>query len=487
MKPPPILRCVTALVLPFLFTAGTSTTLSSLPPLASEDSAFGVFAAFAAKEFGYFKGRMGFDDDDYWTWAENHMRTLGAHWTRSNLQFVWDIVEPTIGGGYNWNTPMLTDGIGKRIYREGNAVHWLAVFHEGGGPVNPLLPARRKGVPPAQRPPLRNPLGYPEEYGAFVRAAVERYDGDGIDDAAPGVRVKYWQAGNEIMIWTASGRSPEDYARYFRLIRGAARKADRNAKLALIAPTQGFSIDPFIAEVIEILAPEREFDVLDIHHWGHAGNWKMTAIPQYRRLLDSLGLSDVQIWSCEHGTWNGAPAVPPPQSEQDQARSLVRRFVYNLNNGLDKLFWNNLMEWRDFSGDPASVFNSMGLVTDGQGPGEDPAQFNTERVAYWTYKLLASRIDNPFATSLGAMPEVTREGQTYGFAYQRKGSGNKFYILWAEPSADGAKVSFAVTAPSIIVTNLIPDRSGAFPKPLNIPAISGKITVSLFLNPVLVE
>ncbi len=353
-----------------------------------EDSAFGIFAAFTANEFGYFSRRMGFDNDAYWTWAENHMRTLGAHWTRSNLQFVWDLVEPEIGAGYNWDNQMLTDPIAKRIYREGNAIHWLAVFHEGGGPVTPPMPARR-----AQHPPLRNPLDDPDRYRAFVRASVERYDGDGINDAAPGVHIKYWQAGNEILFWTASGRTAQDYVRYFRLIREAAREADPTAKFVLIAPTQAFTVDPFLAEVIDALATAREFDALDIHHWGHAGNWKMTAVPLYRRLLDSRGLTAVQIWSCEHGTWNGAPSAPPPQSEQDQARSLVRRFVYNLNHGLDKLFWNNLMEWRDFSGDPASIFNSMGLMTDGQGPGEDPARFHTERVAYWAYKMLASKID----------------------------------------------------------------------------------------------
>ncbi len=44
------------------------------------------------------------------------------------------------------------------------------------------------------------------------------------------------------------------------------------------------------------------------------------------------------------------------------------------------------MEWFRFSGDPGSMFNSMGLITDGEGPGEDPERFNTERIAYWSYQ-----------------------------------------------------------------------------------------------------
>lgn len=444
-----------------------------------EDSAFGIFGAFAANEYGYFKGRAGFDNDAYWNWTETRFRDLGAHWTRSNLQLVWDIVEPTVGDGYQWDNQMLTDSMIQRIYRPGNSMNWLGVFHEGGGPVAPRFPH-------ANRPPLRNPLDYPDEYSAFVRAAVERYDGDGRDDAAPGVRVKYWQAGNEIPFWRDSGRTAQDYVRFVRLIREATRQADPESKIALIAPTQGFTVDPFIAEVIDELAAEKAFDVIDVHHWGNANNWKMTALPEYRHDLESKGLTDVQIWSCEHGTWQGRPSEQPvAQSEQDQARSLVKRYVYNLNNGLDKLFWNNLMEWRNFSGNPGSIFNSMGLVTDGQGPGEDLARFNTERVAYWSYKMLALRIDAPFAMPLGAVAGVYREGQVYAYAYRRKSGGKMFYILWSEVGP--TQVSIPVTTSSFRLTGLIPDRFGHVLVERDLSDSDGKITFDLSSDPVTVE
>jgi len=38
------------------------------------------------------------------------------------------------------------------------------------------------------------------------------------------------------------------------------------------------------------------------------------------------------------------------QTEEEQVRSLVKRFVFNLTNELNKLFWNNLMEWDAFAG-----------------------------------------------------------------------------------------------------------------------------------------
>lgn len=444
------------------------------PPF--EDSAFGIFAGYAANEFGYFKQRAGFSNEDYWHWADEHFKKLGAHWTRSNLQLVWDIIEPVIGAGYRWDNQMLTDEIIKHIYASSNQVHWLGVFHEGGGP-NP---------PPPGRGRLRNPLDYHNEYKAFVKAVVERYDGDGVNDAAPNVRVKYWQAGNEVFIWRDSGRTVQDYIRFARMIREAAKEADPEAKIVLIAPTNGFVVDSFLAQVIDALASEKAFDVIDVHHWGTMRDWRMTAIPQYRRLLDSKGLTHVQIWSCEHGTWQGQPTEQPVfQTEQDQARSLVKRYVYNLNNGLNKLFWNNLMEWYQFGGRSGSIFNSMGLVTDGQGPGEDPARFNTERVAYWAYKMLAEKIDTHVAKSLGRISEIFAESRLYAYVYQRHDDGRKLYILWSE--IGDQQISLSVSSSRVHVTNMITDRFGRILQEQDVSAQDGRVTLTVGADPLLVE
>lgn len=352
-----------------------------LNPQKCEDSPFGIYAAFASNEFGYFKNQMGFSNEQYWMWAENHFKNLGAHWTRSNLQLIWDIVEPVRGRGYNWNNPHLTDSIIKQIYSPGTEAHWLGVFLDGGGVIpNP------EGVPL-----LRNPLEYPDEYKTFVREVVERYDGDGVKDASPYVKVKYWQVGNEIPNRIDSSRF-RDYVQFVRMIREAALDADPEAKIALVAPTDGLNVKPFLAQVISVLADEKAFDVIDVHHWGTAQNWKMKAVSQYRKILDSEGLKNVQIWSTEHGTWQGSPKGQL-QTEQDQACSLFKRYIYNLANGLDKLFWNNLMEWYEFEGDPEQPSNSVGLVSDGQGPGEDPGMFNVERLAYYTYKKMTETLE----------------------------------------------------------------------------------------------
>lgn len=389
-----------------------------------KDSPFGIFAAFSANEFSYFKEHAGFTDEQYWLWVKDNMKNLGAHWTRSNLQLIWDKIEPVMGEGYEWNNEMLTDSVIKQAYASG--ANWLGVFHEGG--------LRGSG---ANRAVLRNPLDYPSDYGTFVQAVVERYDGDGIDDASPYVKVKYWQVGNEVRAWQDN---VQDYIRFFRMVREAAKKADPEAKIVLVAPTTGLKLDPTLSEIIDILAPQKEFDVIDIHHWGTAKNWKMTVISQYRQILDSKSLGNVQIWSTEHGTWQGQPSEQPYQNEHDQAYSLIERYSYNLANGLDKLFWNNLIDFNQFGGRPGSIYNSMGLITDAQGEGED-LPFNTKRLSYYSYKLMTEKLEGSDWNNIETISNGTNN--VYVYKFYRKDLAKPVYVAWKDSSGEESKQEIA--------------------------------------------
>ena len=463
-----------------------------------EDSPFGIFAAFAANEFGYFKAKMGFTDDQYWRWAENHFKNLGVHWTRSNLQLMWHVVEPDYDGKYHWNNSHLTDPIIRRMYAPGNEIHWLGVFDDEGGvfPFPDDFPHDMSNI--------RNPLDYPDEYKAFVQAVVERYDGDGIDDASPDVKVKYWQAGNEIPFGV--GRV-SDYVQFVRMVREAVLKADPEAKIVLAAPTNGFAAHPFLIQVINELAAKREFEAIDVHHWETARNWKMPAVPVCRNILDSKGLTDVEIWSTEHGTWQGQPFQGDPeqanplffQSEQGQASSLLKRHVYNFANGLDKLFWNNLMEWYEFEGDPGHFSNSMGLVSDGQGLDEDPAMFNTKRLAYYTYKLMVEKLEGSDWNNIQTIQE-SDDIYIYKFAK----NGKSIWVAWddkeircikspcgrqiAISGINSNQVKMTAAVPKYKSGKDVPDYNTAFET--EIKAVqNGKVNIILILgeNPVFVE
>lgn len=431
-------------------------------------SPFGIFGAYAL-EYSTFQDRMGFDADAYWDWVDEHFQALGAHWTRSNLQLIWDFIEPEIGQGYEWQNQFYTDPIIARISESPASVHWVGVFHEGGASNDPSKPA------------LRDPMDYPEEYSQFVKAAVERYDGDDTDDLDPAVRVKYWQVGNEYPFWEREGRTLNEYLAWARLTAAAVKEADPEARVVLIAETQGFTLEPWLRGAIEELAPTRYIDVIDIHHWGTAGNWRMTSVPEVRSLLDSLGRPDAEIFSCEHGTWAGNPDGQPAQSEEEQACSLVKRFVYNLNNGLDKLFWNNLMEWDAFGGQAGSIFNSMGLISDGSNSGDSPDRFNTTRIAYWSYWLLAHHLGNDIR--LGETIDVRADG-VFLYRFPATSTAGIRLVGWSETG----EVSVTIEEPGFTgeTATLVPDRYGNAGATSLLSADGlGNVVLSLGPNPIL--
>ncbi|GEM_PF-1721557 len=441
-----------------------------------ENSRFGIFGAYAANEYGYFKTRMGFTDTRYWNWVNGHFQNLGAHWTRSNLQLVWDKIEPVLDSAYNWNPqPFMTDSVIINVYKTGNQIHWLGVFHEGS-----LFP--RTPPPPN---PLRDPLGDTVRYKRFVQNVVERYSGDGYQDVNPYVKVRYWQIGNEIPP-AATDSMRMNYVKWVKITSRAIHSADSSAKIVLIAQTQGFSLEPWLRAVILALGNNNYFKVIDIHHWGNASNYKMIAVRQTRLLLDSIGMTQSQIWSCENGTWAYQPTNQPYQTQQQQTRSLVQRSVYNIDLGINKLFWNNLVEFLDFGGNQGSIFNSMGLIGDGMRNGEPPQNFNQPRVSYFAYKLLAATIDVDKARYAGKMG-VHQEPNLYAYRYVSLSSDSVArYILWRDSGSQS--VTFRINTPRALVTNMITDSLGNILQRDTVTAdVQGNITFNVGIDPLLVK
>ncbi|MFH1861304.1 MAG: hypothetical protein ABH878_00700, partial [bacterium] len=429
--------------------------------LAYKNSRFGIFATHAP-EFDYFQQQMGFDDSEFWQWASSHVQQLNAHWTRSNLQLVWDFCQPEIGGPFNWNNEFLTDSVLVNVYQPGNELNWLGVFHAGGVG-------------------LRNPLDYPDEYRDFLRAAVERFDGDSVAAVNPFVQVKWWQLGNEVGDWINSGRTARDYVRWVMLCEDAIRDADPNAKIALIAPTQAENPDPFLVEALRLAAGRVPFDAIDLHSWGSIADWQMDAVPLYRRYLDRLGLPEVQIWSCENGTWAYDPTLEPFQSPLEQARFLIKRYAANLSIGLDKLFWNNLMEWYNFGGDPGSIFNCMGLIGDGAGCGEPSNLINVPRPAYQSYQALSDFLDIPTEV-LGLDEAYTVPHLQYSYLFHKSEEPDPLRVMWREFGTAPTPLNLGVNR--ALITPLIPDSSGQMPPPYYVFADSaGIIPIWLSMNP----
>ena len=474
-------------------------------------SAFGIFASFT-REFGAYEQAAGLTHDAYLAWAGQQHAELGAHWTRSNLQLLWDLVEPTPGGAYDWSNVMGTE----QCFSAAAAadVHYLAVFHEGG-----ILD-----------PELRNQLEDAEGYQRFVRDVVERYDGDGVDDAPGGVRITHWQVGNETPQIAALPQGAEDYVAWFTLTAEAVRQADPTARMVLIGSTDASVVDALHASVIPALAGAGvRFDAVDIHHWGRAEEVEIRAAGEYHSLLDAHGLGDVELWSMENGTHVGAvtiadvqcspacssaqvcvqigptaqcvpkcgsdvqcpPAVPvcdtdsgicnqAAQSPEQQARSLVRRYVVNRDAGVSLILWNNLVAWHEFGGHFGGVYDRMGLVSGGFLEFETEADRGKPRPAWFAYRLLASKTDETRAERLG--PADLPGG--YASAYRSRETGVVGWVVWS----NGGTISFEreTSAPSVLVTGFVTDESGIPLREEMVPG-AGVFVVTVDENPVWLE
>ncbi len=421
------------------------TVLLAFPSFSQEftNSRFGIFGAYAL-EYPWFMGQMGFDESDYWNWTDEHFKNLGTHWTRSNTQLIWELIDPNLDGNYVWDIITNPDGVITNVYDSPAMVHWLGSFHVG-----------------QELEGFTNPLDHPIAWQNFVKAVVERYNGDGTNDLNEFVRVKYWQIGNEIFQLTEAGLTPDNYAAIIALSVSAIHAVDSEAKICLVAPTTADNIDPFLQQTILALAGQGiPFDIIDIHHWDLAGNYKMLALPDYRQLLDNNGYSNVEIWSAENGTYSYQPAGVPMQTKAEQAASLVKRYLWNFANGLDKLFWNNLMEWHGFAGYDGSIYNSMGLVGDGKYNAEPPEEFNHIRKNYYSYKKLAENIDTHKAGFVGENDFNDEVNGNYGYTYRDLKTGTLLHLVWTE---SGEAVFSFSTSSLHEWTNLIPiDDAGSF-------------------------
>ena len=223
-------------------------------------------------------------------------QTAGVSWVRWPL--IWESIEPndTTPGHYNWATTDASFAAAKAtglkvVATLMNNPSWAATTL--GGPLD------RSGV------------------GAlveFMAAAVERYDGDGRDDAPGSPVVDYWELYNEpdggdpVRARTAGigywGPFGADYAQMLCAVYPAAKAASPNAKMVL----GGMAYDWFIEDgghfvrafLDNVLAADggRCLDAVAFHYyplfeptWAPYGPGLSGKANYLRSKLDSYGLS----------------------------------------------------------------------------------------------------------------------------------------------------------------------------------------------------
>lgn len=223
------------------------------------------------------------------------------------------------------------------------------------------------------------------EFAEFIGALVERYDGDGVDDAPGSPVVIYWEFYNEpdkasgSLYSSGWGDDPDLYANMLQAVYPAVKNANSAAQVVLggIAYDFFYPNGPFNPDFLDgVLEFGGDYvDVMNFHYYpAFSKTWTdldgpglLQKTEAVRSKLVEYGYGDRPIFITESG-WhsndtsaNGLPASPAIQSHY-----VIELFTQSLAADIDVMIW-----WMLF--DPGGGYWDNGLVTNDTPPVIKPA------------------------------------------------------------------------------------------------------------------
>ena len=355
------------------------------------------------------------------------------------------------------------------------------------------------------------PIDIPK-YAAFVKATVERYDGDGIaeEDFPDGVTpnpIHYWQVGNEPQVNTRTG-----FATLQRITYVAIKEACPTARV-LIGGNPGFparynqAFDDFYAPILEELAGQY-VDIFDFHWYGLAkGDYRLKdsrteedVVSHMRSTLTANGFSPyLPMWITESGSYSGDPENKQEfvyQSEQEQACDHFKRFLYSRARGVEKVFPAFGMG-EGFS-DPSDneYFDCTGFIYNGIGP-HDLGK-GVKKLAYYMYRKMTEMLEGADWSTVSLL----RDNVDHLYEISVEKDGKQIRVAWWDYFDDSGTTKTKsitlsnLTCNAVTVTEVVPHFSSgaavtnyasAFDPISNLPvSTGGTATFALDENPVIV-
>lgn len=438
-----------------------------------EDSPFGFHSASVY--------RPGYSDNGFVD-AQN----IGVRWAREGVYAFWFLIQPDLS---------------KQVYDfSRHDKQWRDI------PVGINILANI-----APQGPIDEGYAHPDsylpideaKYTAFVKATVERYDGDGIADM-PGLTnpIKYWQVGNE------QNNKKSCFADLQRITYLAIKEADPEATVIIGGVAGGphdyiLHFDAVYGTILDTLAGQY-IDVMDFHWYGAAtGDYRLkdtnTGEDVYnhiRSVLIANGFSsDLPIWITEMGSYSGDPSgFFPYQTEQQQASDYFKRYVYSLSRGIEKIFLAfGLIE--GFKHDDG-YFDHTGLIYDGQGSND--LGLSVKKLSYYTYKLMTEKLEYSGWNNIETIQE---SDNVYVYKFIKNDKDESIYVVWWDYFNDtGSNKTITLNVGNVTtikLTEAVPDVE--FGADLNeedypgffgtktIQVTNGTVTITLGENPVFVE
>ncbi len=427
---------------------------------------------------------------------------IGIKWTRggSAPYVFWSLVDPDMTGNpgkFQWKGEAIDSDGSKKSFNYDN----LVLANEAG-----LCQLHNIGIQPHHQGNYIKPGSWlpldEKAYRTFVKETVKRYS-----------FINYWQIGNE----PVANIRKSDYGRFLLISYEAVKEGNPVAKV-LIGGVGGMSmphtsteyISNFNDRILPLLYDvaeqnKRVFDIFDYHWYGNAtGDYKISKdIYNYiSHKISELGIPAPEgYWITEMGTYSGDPVSIyagedfPYQSEKQQAIDLVKRNVYPLSFGVEKIFMAfGLME--GFKHDNG-YFDHTGLIYDGH-DSNDLGQ-GVRKLGYYTYKLMVEKLEGSDWGNI----EIAINGtdNVYAYKFIKKDTGKPVYVVWWNYFVDtGSSKTISLdigNINSVKITEAVPDAESGkdldendYPNFFNTEtkvANSGEITIILGKSPVFIK
>jgi hypothetical protein len=207
-----------------------------------------------------------------------------------------------------------------------------------------------------------------EAFKEFLAKAVERYDGDGLEDM-PGltVPVKYWEIMNEpSMQGGTEGGMGEDLKffvgtsqEYLDILKASyevIKQADPEAKV--VQGGQAGMHDDFVDFWTPVFdgGGADYFDIANMHAISINESNESLYIIRFKEFLERYDAEDKPIWVTEV---QFGDLTKGPDDLEEFETLMVRASVFSLAQGADKLFYiENWTHWDDEDGDMKKKFDS---------------------------------------------------------------------------------------------------------------------------------
>jgi hypothetical protein len=318
------------------------------------------------------------------------------------------------------------------------------------------------------------------EFAEFAGTLVERYDGDGWEDAPGSPTVDYWEFYNEpdagdrlraeygASYW---GHFGAEYAQMLCAVYPVIKAANPRAQVVLgglaydnFEDQGGGFVREFLDDVLAAGGGQC-FDVMNFHYypvfqpvWAPYGAGLSGKANYLYDRLRQYGLADKRMICTEAGWHSDYESTP-----EIQARYVVKLFAQSLASHLDMMIW---WTWID----PGGYYGANGLLT--QGLQRKPAFY-----AYQTAARLLGRAAFQRALSAAELGNPALEG------YLFTSSGAPLYVFW---SNDGQSRSVALSLSRARVRNLYGEIVGLLSDGDD-GQVDGRIQVRVDEDPIYVE